>query len=155
MRPSTEGSRLRLSPGKKEPSDGLAGAVVVLTGPSSGLCPIPPLVTADDVAKGILVCAREPKPEVTFGRSGQLVEAVHVLTPGLYDRFLPRFFEWGTFGREPRPDTPGHLFEPTEPFGRIDGGWDRRRRLPKQLAAGVSLVVIPIAAGLVARARRC
>ena len=45
------------------------------------LRPIPPLVTAEQVAAGILACARDPKREVTFGRSGQLVEVVHVAAP--------------------------------------------------------------------------
>jgi short-subunit dehydrogenase len=89
--------------------------------------PIPPLVSAEEVAEGILACARNPKREVTFGRAGQLVELFHMAAPGLYNRLLPRFFDWATFGREPRPHSPGNLFAPAEPFGRVEGGWKRRR----------------------------
>jgi short-subunit dehydrogenase len=88
--------------------------------------PIPPLVTADEVAEGILRCARNPKAEVTFGRAGRLVEMFHLLLPSLYSRLLPRFFERGSFGKEARPHSPGNLFEPTEPSGQVSGGWKDR-----------------------------
>jgi short-subunit dehydrogenase len=59
------------------------------------VCPIPPLVTAEAVAEGILACARNPKREVTFGRAGRLVEAVHLVAPALYLRLLPPFSSAG------------------------------------------------------------
>jgi hypothetical protein len=109
------------------------------------VCPIPPLVTPEAVAEGIVACARNPKREVIFGRSGQFVSALQLVAPGLYESLLPRFFEWGTFGRGRREQSPGNLFRPSEPFARVDGGWERRRRLPKRLAIGISLAALPLA----------
>jgi hypothetical protein len=85
---------------------------------------------------GILACAREPKREVTFGRAGRIVEAFHMVAPALYLKLLPPFFERGTFGAEPRPPSPGNLYDPSEPYARVDGGWEHRRRLPRRLADG-------------------
>ncbi len=65
--------------------------------------PIPPLVTAEQVAVGILACARKSKREVTFGRAGQLAEAFHQISPGLYNRVLPPFFDRATFASQRRP----------------------------------------------------
>jgi NAD(P)-dependent dehydrogenase (short-subunit alcohol dehydrogenase family) len=45
------------------------------------VCPIPPLVTAEEVADGILACVRDPKREVTFGRAGRLVGVFHTAAP--------------------------------------------------------------------------
>ena len=86
------------------------------------VCPIPPLVTAEEVADGILACARDPKREVTFGRAGRFVEAFHTAAPALYVKLLPPFFERGTFGAEPRPPSPGNLYRTSEPYAQVDGG---------------------------------
>ena len=51
--------------------------------------PIPPLVDPEEVASGILKCARSPKPEVTYSRSGRVLEIAHSIAPRLWDRFLP------------------------------------------------------------------
>jgi NAD(P)-dependent dehydrogenase (short-subunit alcohol dehydrogenase family) len=117
------------------------------------VCPIPPLVTPEEVADGILACARDPKREVTIGRAGRLVAAFHMVAPGLYLRLLPRFFERGTFGTRPRPPSPGNLYDPSEPYAQVDGGWERRRRLPSRLAAAGAVLALPVAGLLVSRRR--
>jgi NAD(P)-dependent dehydrogenase (short-subunit alcohol dehydrogenase family) len=117
------------------------------------LCPIPPLVTAEEVADGILACARDPKREVTFGRAGRLVATFHMVAPGLYHRLLPRFFERATFATKPRPPSPGNLYKPSEPYAQVDGGWDRRRRLPRRLAAAGAVLALPLAGLFVSRRR--
>jgi short-subunit dehydrogenase len=117
------------------------------------VCPIPPLVTAEEVADGILACARDPKREVTFGRAGRLVAVFHMVAPGLYLKLLPRFFERGTFGAKPRPPSPGNLYNPSEPYAQVDGGWERRRRLPRRLAAAGAVLALPVAGLLLSRRR--
>jgi NAD(P)-dependent dehydrogenase (short-subunit alcohol dehydrogenase family) len=117
------------------------------------VCPIPPLVTAENVADGILDCARNPKREVTFGRAGRLIETFHTLAPGLYLKLLPSFFERGTFGTESRPPSPGNLYHPSAPYADVDGGWERRRRLPKRLAAAGAVLAVPLAGFLLRRRR--
>jgi short-subunit dehydrogenase len=117
------------------------------------VCPIPPLVTAEAVAEGILACARNPKREVTFGRAGRLVEAVHLVAPALYLKLLPPFFERGTFGGESRPPSHGNLYSPSEPYAQVEGGWEHRRRLPRRLAAAGAVLALPVAGLLVRRQR--
>jgi NAD(P)-dependent dehydrogenase (short-subunit alcohol dehydrogenase family) len=117
------------------------------------VCPIPPLVTAEEVADGILACVRDPKREVTFGRAGRLVGVFHMVAPGLYLKLLPPFFERGTFGAKPRPPSPGNLYNPSEPYAQVDGGWERRRRLPRRLAAAGAVLALPVAGLLLSRRR--
>ena len=117
------------------------------------VCPIPPLVTAEEVADGILACVRDPKREVTFGRAGRLVGVFHMVAPDLYLKLLPPFFERGTFGAKPRPPSPGNLYNPSEPYAQVDGGWERRRRLPRRLAAAGAVLALPVAGLLLSRRR--
>jgi hypothetical protein len=100
-----------------------------------------------------VACARDPKREVTFGRAGRLVEAFHMVAPGLYLNLLPPFFERGTFGDKPRPRSPGTLYDPSEPYAQVDGGWERRRRLPKRIAAAGAVLTLPLAGLLLSRHR--
>jgi hypothetical protein len=88
--------------------------------------------------------------QVHGARAGRLVDAFHMVTPGLYLKLLPPFFERGTCGREP-PHTPGNLYEPQEPSAQVGGGWERRRRLPKRLAAAGTVVAVPLGILLLTR----
>jgi short-subunit dehydrogenase len=54
--------------------------------------PIPPIVDPEEVARGIVRCAKSPKREVTYSRMGRLLELWHSLLPGAYHRFLPPAF---------------------------------------------------------------
>jgi hypothetical protein len=87
-----------------------------------GYVRIPPLVTAEQVADGILACARDPKREVTFGTRRTLRRGIPHGGPGAVRKLLPPFFERGTFGAEPRPPSPGNLYRTSEPYAQVDGG---------------------------------
>ena len=101
--------------------------------------PIPPLVDPEEVADGIVRCARSPKREVTSGRMGRLLEVAHSLVPSLYNRLLPPAFEAGNYGNE-RVDAKegGVLRGESVPYGQ-KGGWktDRRGELRRALVATV------------------
>jgi hypothetical protein len=104
---------------------------------------VPPLFDPDEVAAGIIACARSPKREVTYGRAGRALELLHALAPGLHSRLLPPAFEAGNYGDEPAPATPGAVLHPVAGGEDVDGGWrrDRRRELARAfLAAAGGLV---------------
>lgn len=98
--------------------------------------PIPPLLDPDEVARGVVRCAQDPQPEVTYRRVGRTVEMLHSLLPGLYERTIPAAFAAGNYGRQPAPDGPGNTLEPAG-VHRIDGGWrsGHSRELVNALAA--------------------
>jgi len=89
--------------------------------------PIPPIVSADEVAAGIEACAESPKREVNYGRAGRVLEILYALTPRLYRRVAHPAFVAGTFGPAEVPPSSGNLRQPSDPH-RVDGGWRRDRR---------------------------
>ena len=101
--------------------------------------PVPPVSSAEEVADRILRCARDPRREVTEGRAGQLIETLHALAPGIYDRTLPYLFEWAVFSSEPVETGPGNVLEPTPEQNRVSDGWGETNTalLQAVLAGGV------------------
>jgi NAD(P)-dependent dehydrogenase (short-subunit alcohol dehydrogenase family) len=93
-----------------------------------GIRPVPPMVDPDDVARGIVACAREPKREVTYGRAGRLLELLQTAAPRLHSRVLPPAFEAGNYLDEPARPTAGAVVHPLAQGERIDGGWRAGRR---------------------------
>ena len=90
--------------------------------------PIPPLVDPEEVARGILLCAKSPKREVTYSRAGRILEIAQTLVPRAYGRLLPPSFEAGNYGRDAAVPGPGRVLEPVEAAHGIKGGWKRDRR---------------------------
>jgi len=104
--------------------------------------PIPPVLSAAEVAAGIVACAEDPRREVTCGRAGRLLKALYSIAPPLYRRFTHGAFVRGTTSRLPREPTAGNVLAPAGPH-RVEGGWrgPRRRVLHRAfLAAGVAAV---------------
>lgn len=99
--------------------------------------PIPPLLTAEEVADGILRCARDPQREVTYGYLGRAVESLHSLWPGLYERVVPPAFSAGNYAAAPALDTSGNVLAACGSHG-VDGAWrrDHRRELLRAALAG-------------------
>jgi NAD(P)-dependent dehydrogenase (short-subunit alcohol dehydrogenase family) len=92
--------------------------------------PIPPLVDPEEVAAGIVRCARSPKREVTYRRAGRALELFHSFAPGLYARVLPSGFRAGNYGRGHAPPSAGRTLEPMsdENAYAVLGGWKAQRR---------------------------
>ncbi|HYC81535.1 MAG TPA: SDR family NAD(P)-dependent oxidoreductase, partial [Solirubrobacterales bacterium] len=88
--------------------------------------PIPPVLSADEVAAGIEACAEHPKREVTYGRAGRALEVLYSLAPPLYRRLAHPAFVAGTFDAERRGPSSGNVLRPQ---GRhaVAGGWRERR----------------------------
>jgi short-subunit dehydrogenase len=111
------------------------------------LRPLWPIFDVQDVAEGIVACARSPKREITYGRAGRGLEVLYAFLPPLYRRIAPGAFMRGTFAHDPVDETPGNVFA----SGRheVEGGWRRRRR--RDLAAGFLGALIGAFAGLLGR----
>jgi short-subunit dehydrogenase len=84
--------------------------------------PIPPILSPDEVAEGIELCAANPKREVTYGRSGRVLEILYATAPPLYRRLAHPAFVGGTFGPRAAAATSGNVLGAA---GRhaVDGGW--------------------------------
>lgn len=89
--------------------------------------PIPPILDPEAVAKGILQCAVEPKREVTWARSGRVLETIHVALPPLYDRMGPAMFLDGSLAEPATPQHPDGNLHTSLP-GAVHGGWRTERR---------------------------
>lgn len=93
--------------------------------------PVPPVFDPWEIAEGIVACAQDPKREVTYGRVSRLLELVHSIAPGLYQRFAGSAFRAGNFSHRPAPVTSGNVLRPAGGH-RIYGEWRARHR--RQLA---------------------
>ncbi len=109
--------------------------------------PIPPVLDPEEIARGIVRCAANPAREVTYARSGRLLEIFHTLAPRAYDRIFARGFEEASFanGREER--SPGNVLGPRPAGERIHGGWKRAHR--QELARAFGTIVKASARSLV------
>lgn len=89
--------------------------------------PIPPIIEAGEIARGIEACAESPKREVGYGRAGRALEVLYALAPGLYRRLAYAAFVRGSLSDRPAPPTAGNVLAGG---GRhaTDGSWLRRRR---------------------------
>ena len=89
--------------------------------------PIPPVLDVEQVARGIELCAENPKREVNYGQSGRALEILHAAAPPLYRRFAHLAFLRGTLGDVAADPAPGNVLESRGPHA-VEGGWRTRRR---------------------------
>jgi NAD(P)-dependent dehydrogenase (short-subunit alcohol dehydrogenase family) len=89
--------------------------------------PIPPVLSPEVVAQGILECAERPRREVTFGRAGRMLEVLYSIYPGLYRRFAHSAFLHGTMAPLPQKECTGNVLRPVGVHAVV-GGWRRQRR---------------------------
>ena len=85
------------------------------------LRPIPPILPAEEIARGIEACAESPKREVNYGRSGRGLEILYASAPGLYRRIAHPAFVRGTLGDQPMARAAGQRAGESRPprSGRI------------------------------------
>ena len=89
--------------------------------------PIPPVLDVEEVARGIELCAENPKREVNYGQAGRALEILYALAPPLYRRLAHRAFVRGTWGTVPADPAPGNVLRSRGPHA-VEGGWHARRQ---------------------------
>jgi short-subunit dehydrogenase len=90
--------------------------------------PIPPVLDVEEVARGIELCAENPKREVNYGQAGRALEILYAVAPPLYRRLAHSAFVRGSFGGvAAAPAAAGNVLESTHPH-QAEGGWHARRQ---------------------------
>lgn len=89
--------------------------------------PIPPILPAEEIAKGIEACAESPKREVNYGRAGRALEVLYAAAPRLYRRLAHSAFVRGSLGERRLAPSAGNVLESRGPHA-VDGSWRLRRR---------------------------
>ena len=121
-------------------------------GPSGRILP------AEKVARAILSCAERPRREVVVGSSVRALEALHTLSPALYERVIDRTVRKGFLRDEPGEPGPGNLFEPDSRWTSTHGGFNEEaKRTVAQVArrnASRAAVAGPLILGAVLLGRR-
>ena len=89
--------------------------------------PIPPVLDVEEIARGIELCAENPKREVNYGQAGRALEILHSLAPPLYRRLAHQAFMRGTWGKVRAAPAPGNVLGSRAPYA-TSGGWHARRQ---------------------------
>jgi short-subunit dehydrogenase len=89
--------------------------------------PIPPVLDVEGVARGIELCAENPKREVNYGQAGRALEILYAVAPPLSRRLTHRAFVRGTRGTVPADPAPGNVLRSRGPHA-VEGGWHSRRQ---------------------------
>ncbi|MFE8886502.1 SDR family oxidoreductase [Pseudarthrobacter enclensis] len=111
---------------------------------------MPPVYTADRVAKTVLRAMRHPRREVVAGGvAAHLLMLQHKATPGAVERAIARQVDRTQLRRRPAATTSGNVHSSLDAArkGSVDGGWHGRRRTARRriltaaVLAGAAAVV--------------
>ena len=88
------------------------------------------LASPEKIARVVVRCAENPRPEVVVGNSVRMLRLTHVLAPRIVERAVARTIERGFLRQEPEEPSSGNLHEPSSEWVAADGGFnqDARRR---------------------------
>lgn len=110
---------------------------------------VPPIAGPQRVVKAILRCVERPRPEVTVGWAGHLLEwGTALMPPRLYNRVVPYVFDRAAFGPGSAEQTAGNIFEPGgDAPNAVDGGFRSTTGAKIRRRAGAGgLALVPLAA---------
>jgi short-subunit dehydrogenase len=111
---------------------------------------MPPVYSAERVARTIVDLIRAPRREVVVGPMGRNLIMQSRMAPGLTERMMARQVDKAHLYRtKPAPATHGNLFEPAPGNGSVSGGWHGKRR--ENLRRLVSTAALLIGGVAVAR----
>ena len=104
------------------------------------------LASPEKIARVVVRCAENPRPEVVVGNSVRMLRLTHALAPRIVERAVARTIERGFLRQEPEEPSSGNLHEPSSEWVAADGGvnQDARRRavLKVRHAAAVGASVL-------------
>jgi short-subunit dehydrogenase len=102
---------------------------------------MPPVYSAERVARAIVNLIRVPRREVAVGPAGRGLVMQMKLAPGLTERQMAVVVDKAHLDRAtPAPATSGNLFQPAPGTGSVAGGWHGKRRTAMRRAASAALV---------------
>lgn len=87
--------------------------------------PLPPVVSADRVARAIVRVARGPRHEVGVGAAQFVTRPLQFFAPRVYDRFIRALQQALGLRRRPAAATTGAVLTPQHDPGEVSGGWSR------------------------------
>ncbi len=87
--------------------------------------PLPPVVSADRVARAIVRVARGPRHEVGVGAAQFVTRPLQFFAPRVYDRFIRALQHALGLRRRPAAATTGAVLTPQHDPGAVSGGWSR------------------------------
>src|SRR5918998_3212779 len=103
------------------------------------------LASPEKIARVVVRCAENPRPEVVVGNSVRMLRLTHALFPGLVERAVGRTIEQGFLRQEPEEPSSGNLHEPSSEWVAADGRFNqdaRRAVLKVRHAAAVGTSVL-------------
>ncbi|MCA7082267.1 SDR family oxidoreductase [Cupriavidus cauae] len=117
-----------------------------------------PLVDPRAIARAIVRAAARPhRQATTIGSVAWLSRVGNLVTPGLTRRFSQQLAQRYLDRADPAPRTDGNLFDPTEGYMAVDGGWRNRNEGSRATQAGLigaGLLALGVSLGILARRRR-
>ncbi len=118
--------------------------------------PIPPVYSAQQVARIIVNLARHPRREVAVGAAGKLLVNLHRFSPALTERLVARSVERQHFSHEKAPEGAGNLVQPAADEYGVSGGWqevsERSGKVKGLIGVGLALAGASAAYWLAQRA---
>ena len=100
--------------------------------------PSTPLMTPEKIARVIVRCAENPRPEVVVGNSVRTLRLAHALSPRLAEDAVARGIETGILGDGPNEPNPGNLFHPQPEWTGTDAGLNEEARRRAKEATGTA-----------------
>ena len=103
---------------------------------------MPPVYSADRVAKAITRAVRAPRPEITVGAAGKALVHQHRRNPAAVETQMGVHTDRTQLSRKRRAvDTTGNLYVPSPNFdAEVDGGWNGKSRSSDYSGRGWFLV---------------
>jgi short-subunit dehydrogenase len=108
---------------------------------------MPPVYSAERVARTIVRLVRAPRREVVVGPIGRTLVMQSKVAPGLAERQMAlQVDRTHLYRRKPTPASGGNLFAPAPGTGSVDGGWHGKRKTAVRRTVSAALLL-----GLAAR----
>jgi short-subunit dehydrogenase len=102
---------------------------------------MPPVYSAERVARTIVNLIRVPRREVVVGPVGRSLVTQMKFAPGLTERQMALQVDRAHLYRtKPAPATDGNLFQPAPGPGSVSGGWHGKRRTALRRTASAALL---------------